>query len=45
MLKRVSKPTGTLTPSDDPAIVVNGHTVRGYYDEDENYYEHDECCD
>jgi hypothetical protein len=45
MLKSIPKPTGTLTPSDDLAIEVRGHMIRGYYDEQENYYEHDETTD
>lgn len=45
MLRPILKPTGPLTPSDDPVIEVRGHMIRGYYDEAENYYEHDETAD
>lgn len=44
-LLKVSRPAGPLTPHRDGPVIVRGHTLSGWYDEQDNYYEHDETTD
>ena len=45
MLTQVKKPEGRLELDKGSEMTVKGHRMKGYYDENGDYYEHDECCD